>query len=100
MSLYLPVVASISREGVDVGWVEISSTVSLDNIWFTVIRKRMGIALFPVGIASLVGTPIGGALIGHEYVWWKGVVFAAVSPQYTPTSIYLRFIRLPGWQAL
>ncbi|KAH9934316.1 major facilitator superfamily domain-containing protein [Fomitopsis serialis] len=60
VSLYLPVVASISTEGANVG-------------------KRMGIALFPAGIASLIGTPIGGALIGHDYVWWKGVVFAAVS---------------------
>ena len=39
----------------------------------------MGIALFPVGIASLIGTPISGALIGHTYVWWKGATFAAVS---------------------
>ncbi|KAH9841055.1 major facilitator superfamily domain-containing protein [Rhodofomes roseus] len=60
VSLYLPAVASISADGADVG-------------------KRMGIALFPVGIGALVGTPIGGALIGHDYVWWKGVVFAAVT---------------------
>ncbi|KAH9934351.1 MFS general substrate transporter [Fomitopsis serialis] len=60
VSLYLPAVASISAEDVSIG-------------------KRMGIALFPVGIAGLIGTPIGGALIGHGYVWWKGIVFAAVS---------------------
>jgi len=60
VSLYLPAVASISADGINVG-------------------KRMGVALFPVGIAGLVGTPIGGALIGDGYVWWRGSVFAAVT---------------------
>ena len=49
----------------------------------------MGLALFPVGIASLVGTPIGGVLIGHAYVWWTGVLLVAVSLN----SIWLARVR-------
>ncbi|KAH7906791.1 major facilitator superfamily domain-containing protein [Hygrophoropsis aurantiaca] len=60
ISLYLPVISSISPNGADIG-------------------KRMGVALFPVGVASLIGTPIGGAILGRGYVWWKGVTFSSVS---------------------
>ncbi|KZT01338.1 MFS general substrate transporter [Laetiporus sulphureus 93-53] len=60
VSLYLPVVSSISKDGVDIG-------------------KRMGISLFPVGIASLIGNPINGAILGQDYIWWKGVTFAGVT---------------------
>lgn len=41
--------------------------------------QRMGIALAPVGIASLIGPPITGAILGKEYVWWKPIVFSSVS---------------------
>ncbi|CCM02902.1 uncharacterized protein FIBRA_05016 [Fibroporia radiculosa] len=60
LSLYLPVVASLSKDGGDVG-------------------KRLGIALFPLGIGSLIGTPINGALVGNNYAWWKGVTFASTT---------------------
>ncbi|EGO18799.1 hypothetical protein SERLADRAFT_480462 [Serpula lacrymans var. lacrymans S7.9] len=59
ISLYLPVIASLSPKGVDIG-------------------RRMGVSLFPVGVASLIGTPITGAVLGPYYVWWKGVTFASV----------------------
>lgn len=38
----------------------------------------MGMAIVPVGIACLVGPPICGAVLGANYEWWKGVLFASV----------------------
>lgn len=38
----------------------------------------MGVALVPVGIAYLIGSPITAAIIGKEFVWWRGITFAAV----------------------
>ena len=40
---------------------------------------RLGIACLPVGIASLVGTPIAEALIGRENHWWYGLGFAGAA---------------------
>lgn len=40
---------------------------------------RMGMAIVPVGVACLVGPPICGAILGVDYVWWRGVLFASVS---------------------
>lgn len=39
----------------------------------------MGMAIVPVGVACLVGPPICGAILGVDYVWWRGVLFASVS---------------------
>ncbi|KAH8693158.1 major facilitator superfamily domain-containing protein [Talaromyces proteolyticus] len=40
---------------------------------------RLGIACLPVGIASLVGTPIAEALVGRENHWWHGLAFAGTA---------------------
>ncbi|KAJ7594143.1 major facilitator superfamily domain-containing protein [Mycena floridula] len=44
---------------------------------------RMGVAFTLVGISSLIGTPIEGALLHHNgqtsYTWWKSIVFCGVS---------------------
>ncbi|KAF2135753.1 uncharacterized protein K452DRAFT_292977 [Aplosporella prunicola CBS 121167] len=40
---------------------------------------RLGIACLPVGLASLVGTPIAEALIGSNNHWWHGLVFAGTA---------------------
>ena len=60
LSLYLPMIADISFDGSDMG-------------------QRMGIALAPIGIASLIGPPITGAILSKHYVWWKPIVFSSVS---------------------
>jgi len=52
IGLYLPVVATMAPREADMG-------------------KVMGIASIPVGIASFVGPPIAGAIIGSHLVWWK-----------------------------
>jgi len=36
-------------------------------------------SLLPVGIATLVGTPIASALMGHNHIWWKGLLFSTVT---------------------
>lgn len=40
---------------------------------------RLGIACLPVGIASLVGTPIAEALVGRDNHWWYGLGFAGAA---------------------
>lgn len=40
---------------------------------------RLGIACLPVGVASLVGTPIAEALIGRDNRWWHGIAFAGIA---------------------
>jgi hypothetical protein len=40
---------------------------------------RLGIACLPVGIASLVGTPIAEALVGRDNHWWYGIAFAGAA---------------------
>jgi hypothetical protein len=42
-------------------------------------RAVMGVGITPVGVASLIGPPITGAILGSNLVWWKGVTFASVS---------------------
>ncbi|KAF7416313.1 hypothetical protein PC9H_002578 [Pleurotus ostreatus] len=39
---------------------------------------RLAMASVPVGIASLVGTPIAAAIVGNDHQWWKGSVFTGV----------------------
>ena len=38
----------------------------------------MGYAWGPAGIAALIGPPLSAALLGKDYIWWRGVVFASV----------------------
>jgi hypothetical protein len=45
----------------------------------TDMGKRMGIALAPIGVATLIGPPITGAILGKDYAWWKAIVFSSVS---------------------
>ncbi|PPR02159.1 hypothetical protein CVT26_012120 [Gymnopilus dilepis] len=59
ISLYLPVVAALAPREADMG-------------------KTMGVAIAPVGISSLIGPPIIGAILGPNMVWWKGITFASV----------------------
>ncbi|KAJ7464983.1 major facilitator superfamily domain-containing protein [Mycena galericulata] len=61
IALYLPVVAVLVPRDADMG-------------------RIMGIALVPVGIASLIGPPIAGAILGPQLIWWRGIIFASVSP--------------------
>lgn len=49
----------------------------------------LGLAWGPGGIAALVGPPLGAALLGTNYIWWRGVVFAAVC---MPSTIYEKII--------
>lgn len=75
ISLYLPAVASLSNEKAREG-------------------KRMGLALVPVGVSSLIGTPISGAILGPDYDWWKGVVFSSITM--LAGAILMCSIRLPS----
>ncbi|KAG6871800.1 hypothetical protein C0995_016418 [Termitomyces sp. Mi166 len=43
------------------------------------LGMRMGIAFFFSGIGGLIGTPIGGALLTEEFIWWRPAVFCGVS---------------------
>ncbi|KAF8903400.1 major facilitator superfamily domain-containing protein [Mucidula mucida] len=39
---------------------------------------RLAMASVPVGLASLVGTPIAAAIVGDSHKWWAGSVFTGV----------------------
>ena len=41
-------------------------------------RKLVGVAMAPVALASLFGSPIGGRVVGNNYDWWKGIVWTGV----------------------
>ncbi|KAG6886760.1 hypothetical protein C0995_005119 [Termitomyces sp. Mi166 len=43
------------------------------------LGMRMGIAFFFSGVGGLIGTPIGGALLTEEFIWWRPAVFCGVS---------------------
>ncbi|KAK1223465.1 hypothetical protein PQX77_013654 [Marasmius sp. AFHP31] len=45
-----------------------------DHLW-----KRCGLSFIPPAIATLVGPPIAGAILGPNYIWWKGTLFAALT---------------------
>lgn len=59
VSLYFPAVLSLDRDVTRSG-------------------LRLGLASVPVGIASLIGTPIAGAVVGNNR-WWSGAIFTGVS---------------------
>jgi hypothetical protein len=43
--------------------------------------------MFPLGIGGLTGSPIIGALLTDNFIWWRPAVFSGV-------SITLSFVRL------
>lgn len=44
------------------------------------IGVRLGLTLFLSSVGPLTGNPIAGALLqGQSYVWWKAIVFSAVT---------------------
>jgi len=60
ISVYLPLIASLGASDVDIG-------------------KRIGISLVPVGLAYLIGSPITGTILGRDYTWWRGIIFASAT---------------------
>ncbi|TVY93211.1 Aspyridones efflux protein [Lachnellula willkommii] len=45
----------------------------------TEMGQRMGTGFFALGIGSLIGSPIEGALLGSDYIWWRPILFSALS---------------------
>ncbi|KAJ8089408.1 hypothetical protein PM082_014656 [Marasmius tenuissimus] len=43
------------------------------------LGARMGIAYFFSGIAGLIGTPIAGALLTKDFIWWRPAVFSGAT---------------------
>jgi len=39
---------------------------------------RMGVGFGIAGLGGLIGSPISGALLGPQYIWWKGSVFSGI----------------------
>ncbi|TVY13542.1 Aspyridones efflux protein apdF [Lachnellula arida] len=54
------------------------ATLSLN---VTELDQRMGYGYFLIGIGSLVGPPITGALLGADKVWWKAILFSSAALQ-------------------
>ncbi|KAL5639396.1 hypothetical protein ACGC1H_006789 [Rhizoctonia solani] len=51
--------------------------ISLAN-GFHEIGIRLGLAFAIVGFAALTGTPIAGALLTRELIWWRPIIFSAI----------------------
>ncbi|KIJ44804.1 hypothetical protein M422DRAFT_67463 [Sphaerobolus stellatus SS14] len=84
ISLYLLTVIAIAPRQADLG-------------------KALGISFIPVGISSIIGNPVLGAILGNTVlVWWKGITFAAlcifsgIFIQLIGRYIYLRKSRKSG----
>ncbi|RDX47107.1 MFS general substrate transporter [Lentinus brumalis] len=45
---------------------------------FSELGARMGLAFFGCGVGSLIGTPISGALLTTDYIWWRPAVFSGI----------------------
>ncbi|KAF7440118.1 hypothetical protein PC9H_000462 [Pleurotus ostreatus] len=45
---------------------------------FNEIGARMGLCFTLMGFGGLVGSPIAGALLTSDYIWWRPVVFGGV----------------------
>ncbi|KAJ7035773.1 MFS general substrate transporter [Mycena alexandri] len=58
IALYIPVIVGLVPQNANMG-------------------KIIGIAVLPVGVASLIGTPIAGAILGPQLVWSRGIYFAS-----------------------
>jgi MFS transporter, MCT family, solute carrier family 16 (monocarboxylic acid transporters), member 10 len=43
------------------------------------VGHRMGIGYFVTGIATLIASPIQGALLSSDYIWWKPIFFCVLS---------------------
>ncbi|KAI1609995.1 major facilitator superfamily domain-containing protein [Exophiala viscosa] len=43
------------------------------------VGHRMGTGYFIAGVATLIASPIQGALLGTDYIWWKPIVFCVLS---------------------
>lgn len=43
------------------------------------VGQRMGFGYFVTGIATLIASPIQGALLGRHYIWWKPILFCFLS---------------------
>ncbi|KAL5531046.1 hypothetical protein ACEPAG_3922 [Sanghuangporus baumii] len=57
ISLLVPMLAQIERNMSELG-------------------TRMGLCFTFTGIGSFIGTPIAGALLTHQFTWWRPAVFA------------------------
>ncbi|KXN89738.1 Riboflavin transporter MCH5 [Leucoagaricus sp. SymC.cos] len=51
----------------------LSTGTSADQLW-----KRCGLSLIPPAVAALIGSPITGSILGSNYQWWRGILFASV----------------------
>ncbi|PPQ79446.1 hypothetical protein CVT26_007719, partial [Gymnopilus dilepis] len=45
---------------------------------FSEIGMRMGISFTMAGVGGLIGTPIDGALLTDNFIWWRPAVFSGV----------------------
>ncbi|ESK90473.1 MFS general substrate transporter [Moniliophthora roreri MCA 2997] len=61
--MYLPLINEVSI-----------SSGNGNHLW-----KRCGLSLIPPGIAALIGPPIAGQIVGPNYIWWQGILFASLT---------------------
>lgn len=85
--------------GIYIGiWVPLMADLTPD---LSQLGARMGICFCMSGFGSLIGTPISGALLTSNYIWWipalfSGVVALAGSMMYTIMRLMLSKGRVKG----
>jgi len=53
----------------------------------------MGIGFFLGGFGSLIGTPISGALLTSNYIWWRPALFSGIAALAGAAMyIFMRFV--------
>ncbi|KAG2742012.1 MFS general substrate transporter [Suillus brevipes Sb2] len=85
--------------GIYIGvWVPLMADLTPD---LSQLGARMGICFCMSGFGSLIGTPISGALLTSNYIWWipalfSGVIALAGSMMYTIMRLMLSKSRVKG----
>ncbi|KIK34646.1 hypothetical protein CY34DRAFT_625339 [Suillus luteus UH-Slu-Lm8-n1] len=88
--------------GIYIGiWVPLMADLTPD---LSQLGARMGICFCMSGFGSLIGTPISGALLTSNYIWWipalfSGVIALAGSMMYTIMRLMLSKGRVKGRDA-
>ncbi|KAG2055978.1 MFS general substrate transporter [Suillus hirtellus] len=55
----------------------------------------MGVSFFLGGFGSLIGTPISGALLTSDYIWWRPALFSGIAALAGAAMyIFMRFVHM------
>lgn len=94
ITLLAPMLTLLAEHQSEIGYVRVCVIMPLNHKLIFPNRARLGIGFAFQGVGGLIGTPITGALLTSSYIWWRPVVYSAVSIQNFKFEkfLYLKFI--------